>query len=453
MNVLIKNADKIITFTEKGLNISSGDILIEGNKIKKVGGAIDCSADRQIMAQNKAVLPGLVNTHHHLYQTFQRNLPQVQDAELFPWLKALYRIWRYIDPEIVYWSSLLGISELLKTGCTTTTDQFYVFPKNAPGELIDAEIEAAKTLGIRFYPTRGSMSLGENEGGLPPDDVVQDEETILKDYERLITTYHDPSPYSMLRIALAPCSPFSVSKELLTLTAEFARQKRVRLHTHLAETKDEEEYCLSKVGMRPLEYLESTGWLGPDVWFAHCIYLNREELEKIRNAGSKIAHCPTSNMRLGSGVAPVPLMLKLGIDVGLAVDGSASNDSSDMLGELRSCLLVHKLTWGVQSITAKQVFQMATVGGAQVLGFPEIGTLEPEKAADLVLIDLNQIGYAGGLSDPLAALIYSGDCHIVDTVIVNGEIVVEKGKVVKIQEEEIIHKANNLSRFMLEKAG
>ncbi|MGB9552879.1 MAG: amidohydrolase family protein, partial [bacterium] len=230
------------------------------------------------------------------------------------------------------------------------------------------------------------------------------------------------------------------------------RQKGVRLHTHLAETKDEEEYCLSKTGMRPLEYLESLGWLGPDVWFAHCIYLNEKELEKIRDSGSKVAHCPTSNMRLGSGVAPVPFMLKLGIDVGLAVDGSASNDSSDMLGEMRSCLLVHKLTWGVRSITAKQVFSMATIGGAQVLGFSQIGTLEPDKAADLVLIDLNQVGYAGSLSDPLAALIYSGDCHLVDTTIVNGEIVVEKGRLVKVQEEEIIRKANQLSRLMLEKA-
>lgn len=452
MNILIKNAHKIITCTDKGVEIISGDILIEGNRIKAVGGEIKTPSDRIIDAKDKVVIPGLVNTHHHLYQTFQRNLPLVQDAKLFPWLKTLYQIWRNIDPEIVYWSALLGMSELLKTGCTTTTDQFYVFPKGAPQDLVDAEIEAAKTVGIRFQPCRGSMSLGESRGGLPPDDVVQDEETILKDCERLIAKYHDPSPYSMLRISLAPCSPFSVSRELLVLTAQLGRKKDVRLHTHLAETRDEEEYCLSRLGMRPLEYLESTGWLGPDVWFAHCIYLTEGELRKIKDTGSKVAHCPTSNMRLGSGVAPVPLMLELGIDVGLAVDGSASNDSSDMLGELRSCLLVHKLTHGVQSITAAKVFQMATVGGARVLGFSEIGAIEPGKAADLVLININQIGYAGALADPLAALIYSGDSHIVDTTIVNGEVVVEEGKVARVQEEEIIRKANELSLLMLEKA-
>lgn len=296
------------------------------------------------------------------------------------------------------------------------------------------------------------MSLGESKGGLPPDDVVQDEEEILKDCERLISRYHDPSPLSMLRISLAPCSPFSVSRELLVLSQELARKHGVRLHTHLAETKDEENFCLEKFGMRPLEYLERNGWFGEDVWFAHCIYLNDHELQRIKDAGSKVAHCPTSNMRLGSGVAPVPKMLRMGIDVGLAVDGSASNDSSDMLGELRNCLLVHKLTGGVTSISAPQIFQMATVGGARVLGFSEIGTIEPGKAADLVLIDVNQIGYAGALSDPLGALIYTGDSHIVDTAIVNGEVVVEKGRILKADEEEIIERANDLSQKMVQKA-
>ncbi|MCR4429057.1 MAG: 8-oxoguanine deaminase [Caldiserica bacterium] len=452
MEILIKNAYRIITWTEDGLKSFSGDILIEGRVIKKIGKDLNSSSAKIIPGEGKIVIPGLVNTHHHLYQTFQRNLPLTQDSELFPWLKTLYQIWRYLDPEIVYWSALLGMAELLKTGCTTTTDQFYVFPRGAPKDLIDAEIEAGKKIGIRFQPCRGSMSLGESKGGLPPDDVVQDEEEILEDCERLISRYHDPSPFSMLRISLAPCSPFSVSRELLILSQELARKHGVRLHTHLAETKDEEDFCLEKFGMRPLEYLERTGWFGPDVWYAHCIYLNDEELRRIKEAGSKVAHCPTSNMRLGSGVAPIPKMLKMGIEVGLAVDGSASNDSSDMLGELRNCLLVHKLTCGVTSISAAQILQMATVGGARVLGFEEIGTIEPGKAADLVLIDANQIGYAGALSDPLGALIYAGDSHIVDTTIVNGEILVEKGRIVKADEDEIINRANELSRKMLQKA-
>ena len=452
MITLIKNARHIITFKKDELLSLTGDILIEGNRLAVVGGEVKAHANKVIDAKDKLVIPGLVNTHHHLYQTFQRNVPLVQDVELFPWLRALYQIWRFIDPEVVYWSALLGLGELLKTGCTTTTDHFYVFPKGVDLKLIDAEIEAAKKLGIRFQPCRGSMSLGESMGGLPPDDVVQDEDAIMLDCERLISSFHDPSPFSMLRISLAPCSPFSVSTELLKLTAEFGRKMGVRLHTHLAETRDEKEYCLSRFGMRPLEYLESTGWLGEDVWFAHCVYLNEQELRKMRDAGAKVAHCPTSNMRLGSGVAPVPIMLEMGIDVGLAVDGSASNDSSNMLGELRSCLLVHKLTSGTSSLGAKKVFKMATVGGAKALGFPEIGTLEPGKAADLVIIDLNQLGYAGAQSDPLAALIYCGDSHIVEHTIVNGEIIVERGKLVRAKEEEIIKQANKLSSLMLEKA-
>ncbi len=318
--------------------------------------------------------------------------------------------------------------------------------------MIDAEIEAARLLGIRFMPCRGSMSLGESAGGFPPDDVIQDEETILADCQRLIDRYHDPAPYSMLRIALAPCSPFSVSRSLLEKSAEMGRQHGVRLHTHLAETRDEERFCLERVGRRPLAYLEDTGWSGPDVWFAHCIYLNEEELQRMADAGSKVAHCPTSNMRLGSGVAPVPRMSELGIDVGLAVDGSASNDSSDMLGEVRNCLLVHKLTHGVSSIGAEQALRLATAGGGAVLGFPEIGSLEVGKAADLALIDLNQMGYAGGLCDPLAALVFCGDNHLVKATVVNGRVVVRDGRLVGLPEEQIIQQANRLSRYMQEQA-
>jgi 8-oxoguanine deaminase len=448
----IRNASCILTLNSRGTRCS-GDVLIEGNRLVQVGGQIETTAEEVIDATGCVVFPGLVNTHHHLYQTFQRNLPGIQDSELFPWLRALYRVWRYLDPETVYWSALLGIGELLLTGCTTTTDQFYVFPKGVDPRLIDAEIEAARALGIRFQPCRGSMSLGESTGGLPPDDVVQDEETILADCERLVGQYHDPHPFAMLRIAFAPCSPFSVSRGLLRDSVTLARRHGVHLHTHLAETREEERFCLERFGKRPLSYLEEAGWSGSDVWFAHSIYLNEEELQRIAHAGSKVAHCPTSNMRLGSGVAPVPRMLELAIDVGLAVDGSASNDSSDMLGEVRNCLLVHKLTHGVASMSAEQALRLATKGGAAVLGFPEIGTLEKGKAADLAMIDLDRIGYAGGLSDPLATLIYCGDCHLVKTTIVNGRVVVRDGHLVGMDEELIVRQANRLSRRMQEQAG
>jgi 8-oxoguanine deaminase len=449
--LLVRNASVILTLDQAG-HRTSGDLVIQGNRLVQVGGQASAPADEVLDASGCIVFPGLINTHHHLYQTYQRNLPGVQDAELFPWLRRLYQVWRSIDPETVYWSAALGIGELLLTGCTTTTDQFYVFPRMTEPHLIDAEIEAAQSLGIRFMPCRGSMSLGESAGGLPPDDVVQDEETILADCQRLIDRYHDPAPYSMLRIALAPCSPFSVSRSLLEKSAEMGRREGVRLHTHLAETRDEERFCLERIGRRPLAYLEEAGWSGSDVWFAHCIYLNEEELQRMADAGSKVAHCPTSNMRLGSGVAPIPRMRELGIDVGLAVDGSASNDSSDMLGEVRNCLLVHKLTHGVSSMSAEQALRLATSGGGAVLGIPEIGSLEFGKAADLALIDLNQLGYAGALSDPLAALVYTGDNHLVKATVVNGRVVVRDGRLVGLAEEQIILQANRLSRHMQEQA-
>ena len=358
--LLIKNCRLVATFDDRFTELHGADIYIEGHRIAGVGRRLRPRAPgRVIDGAGKVATPGFVNTHHHLYQTFQRNVPYVQNAELFDWLVTLYEIWREVDPEIVRTSALVGLGELLLTGCTATSDHFYVFPRKAGGELLDEEIRAARQIGIRFLATRGSMSRGRSRGGLPPDDVVQREEDILADCERVIGKYHDPSPDSMCRIGLAPCSPFSVTSGLLKQTADFARKKGVRLHTHLAETRDEEAFCLKTHRMRPFEYMESVGWVGPDVWFAHAVFLNGREIRRMAKTGTGVAHCPASNQRLGSGIAPVPQMLAAGVPVGLGVDGSASNDSSDMLGELRSALLLHRVLGGASAITTESVFRMA----------------------------------------------------------------------------------------------
>lgn len=459
--LLIKNVKVIATMDDKKTRIENGAIYIEDNVIKDVGTTEELEERylrtpnpelRTINATNKVALPGLINTHHHLYQTLNRNIPAVQDAELFDWIKILYEIWREITPEGVYVSAQVGIGELLLTGCTTTVDQFYIFPKDKPKDLIDYEIKAAKEIGIRFHPCRGSMSLGKSKGGLPPDNLVQSEEEILKDSERLVSKYHDPKEFSMLRIALAPCSPFSVTKELLRETINFARKKKVRCHTHIAETLDEEKYCLETHKMRPLAYMESLGWLGGDVWFAHGIHLNDEEIRLLSKTKTGIAHCPTSNLRLGSGIAPVRKMLDEGVRVSLAVDGSASNDSSDMLGELRQCLLIHRIKSGIESMPVDDVLWMATRGGAQILGRDDIGSIEVGKAADIILIDTKKLGHAGGMHDPVGAILFSGDSHIVDTTIVNGKILVENGKLLNLDEEKVIDKANKIASEMLKQA-
>lgn len=458
--LLIKNIKVIATMDDKKTRIENGAIYIEDNIIKDVSPTKQVisriqhpgSSIQTIDASDKVALPGLINTHHHLYQTLNRNIPAVQDAKLFDWIKMLYEIWREITPEGVYVSAQVGMGELLLTGCTTTVDQFYVFPKDKPKDLIDYEIKAAKEIGIRFHPCRGSMSLGKSEGGLPPDDLVQSEEEILRDSERLINKYYDPKEFSMLRVALAPCSPFSVTKELLKETIDFARKKKVRCHTHIAETLDEEKYCLETHKMRPLVYMESLGWLGEDVWFAHGIHLNDDEIKLLSKTKTGIAHCPTSNLRLGSGIAPVRRMLDEGVKISLAVDGSASNDSSDMLGELRQCLLIHRIKSGIESMPVDDVLWMATRGGAEVLGRDDIGSIEVGKVADIILIDIKNLGYAGGMHDPIAAILFSGNSHIVDTTIVNGKILVQNGKLLNLDEEKVISRANKIASEMLKRA-
>ncbi|MFZ1947171.1 MAG: amidohydrolase family protein, partial [bacterium] len=349
-------------------------------------------------------------------------------------------------------STLVACGELLKTGCTTSSDNLYVFPRGKSSRFIDVEIEAASKMGMRFHPTRGSMSRGEAQGGLPPDVVVQTEQEIIEDCDRLISLHHDPAPGAMVRIALAPCSPFSVSEEILVETARFARERGVLIHTHLAETEDETAYCLEKYGVRPLELMERSGWLGPDVWFAHGVHFTDSELDLLASTGTGICHCPTSNMRLGSGRARVPDMLKRGIRVGLGVDGSASNDSSDMLGELRNCFLVQRLAGGSSAISAREVLRLATRGGASLLGRDDIGVIEPGRPADLIGVDVTDISHAGALHDYLASLVLCGASHVTDLTIVQGKVVVRRGELATVDEQEVVAKANEAARRMMRAA-
>jgi cytosine/adenosine deaminase-related metal-dependent hydrolase len=452
--LLLKDIYHLATMNDEGARLAGVDVLIEGNRISLIEASINPPhGARVIDCSSMLVMPGLVNLHHHFYQTLQRNVPPAQNQKLFDWLTTLYDIWEGLSVDAVRASTRLACAELLLTGCTMASDQMYVFPSGVHDELIDVEIGEARTLGIRFHPTRGSMSRGRSQGGLPPDSVVQKEEDILRDSERLIEQHHDPEPFSMTRVALAPCSPFSVTDRLMKETAEFARDKGVLLHTHLAETEDETRFCVETHGKRPLACMVELGWVGTDVWFAHGVHFNSVELDLLAETGTGIAHCPTSNMRLSSGVAKVPEMLERGVRVGLAVDGSASNDTSDMLGELRSCLLVQLLTYGPDAVTAEQVARMATRAGADILGRDEIGSIEVGKAADIIAVDMSRMGYAGAVSDPLAAIVYAGLDHRVDYTIVNGEVVVDGGKLVHADEEEIAVTANEASIRMLEVAG
>ncbi|MCK5106647.1 MAG: amidohydrolase family protein, partial [Elusimicrobiales bacterium] len=366
---------------------------------------------------------------------------------LFDWLVYLYEIWKNIDEEAIFYSSLLAMGELLLTGCTTSSDHLYLFPKNNSENFIDREIEAASEIGIRFHAARGSMSRGVSDGGLPPDDVVQKEDVIMKDCERLVDKYHNKDKFAMTRVLLAPCSPFSVTTELLKITALMAKKWDIKIHTHLAETCDEDDFCIKLHKMRPLDYMESVGWLeNGNAWFAHCVYINEEEAGRMAKTGTGVAHCPSSNLRLGSGIAPIRMFLDKKVPVGLAVDGSASNDSSDMLAELRQAMLVHRIKSGAASMPARDVFRMATRGGAEILGRNDIGSLEEGKAADIAVFDLSGIEFAGSVSDPLASLLYCGMNHKTKYTIVNGKIVVKDGKLVNIDEEKLAEKANKISK-------
>jgi cytosine/adenosine deaminase-related metal-dependent hydrolase len=435
--------------------LPDGYVLVEDDRIVATGAGAPpagTEADRRIDARGKVVLPGLVNTHHHLPQTLTRNVRSVQEAPLFRWLQELYLVWRHADADAVDAAARVGLGELLLTGCTTSTDHLYLFPRGQE-RLIDVEIAAARDLGIRFQPTRGSMSRGHSQGGLPPDDVVQDEDAILADSRRLIREYHDPKPRAMTRVALAPCSPFSVTDDLMRRTADLARAESVRLHTHLAETLDENEFCLQVYGCRPAEYLRRLGWLGRDVWLAHCVHLDDDEVGLFGETGTGVAHCPSSNFRLGSGIAPVRKMLDARVPVGLGVDGSASNDTSNMLAEARQALLAHRVNADPGAwITAEEALWMATRGGALCLGRDDIGSLEPGRAADLILIDQRRLSYADSGDDPLAALVFSPWPEPVDTVMVNGRIVVEGGELVGVDVPALVERADRIAAALRDRA-
>ncbi len=365
--LLIKNIRYLVTNDSEDTVIKNTNLVIQDGVIVSIGKDEE-SADEVVDASGMIAFPGLINAHHHLYQMFTRNLPQVQNMELFDWLKTLYEMWKYIDDEVVYYSSAVGMGQLIKTGCTTCFDHHYVFPQSRSENFIDLQFEAAKMLGIRMHVSRGSMSLSKKDGGLPPDSVVQTTDAILEDSQRLVNKFHDPKPYSMRQVALAPCSPFSVTPELMKETAALARTLGVRLHTHLAETRDEEVFVREKYRMTPLEFMQSLDWVGSDVWFAHGIYFSERELELLAKTGTGVCHCPISNMKLSSGVAKVAKMIELGVPVGLGVDGSASNDGSDMLEELRVAYLLHRLQDGAKAPTGAQIFKLATQGRAKLLG-------------------------------------------------------------------------------------
>lgn len=449
---LIKNAKAIVTVDNSDQVFRNANMLIKDHQIEYIG-MEDKEADHVIDASHLFIYPGLINTHHHLYQTFTRNLSQVQNMELFDWLTTLYEIWRYLDEDSIYYSSLTGMGELLRYGCTTCFDHHYVFPKNGSENFIDMQFAAAEKLGIRMHASRGSMSRGKSDGGLPPDDLVQDISIILEDSERLVKKYHDPSQFSMRQVALAPCSPFSVTTELLTESAVLARQLGVRLHTHLCETKDEEQFCLDLFGQRPLDYMESCGWMGEDVWFAHGIHFNDDELQQLADTKTGVAHCPASNMKLASGVCRVPKMLELGIPLGLAVDGSASNDNSNMMSEIRTSYLLHRLHYSEKAPTGYDILKIATRGSAGLLGRNDIGSLEKGKAADFFAIDTSSLEFVGADEDPANLLGTVGIAHPAKFVFVQGKLVSEDGVLINIDESDVAANARKKVDEILSKAG
>jgi 8-oxoguanine deaminase len=407
--------------------IADGHVVCEDGRIAAVGeGPAPAPPDgaRRIDGRGKLATPGLVNCHHHLYQHATRGY--AQQATLFEWLVALYPVWAHIDDDVVAAAARAGLAALARSGCSTSTDHHYIFPRHA-GDLLAVEVEAARAVGLRFHPSRGAMDLGRSKGGLPPDEVVEERDAILAACSEAIDHFHDPSPGAMVRIALAPTSPFSVSTELMSETAELARARGVRLHTHLAETDDEEQFCLERFGRRPLEYLDGVGWLGDDVWLAHCVHLDEDETRRMGATGTGVAHCPTSNGRLGAGIAPVASLLAAGAPVGLGVDGAASNECGELVDELRAALLLARVSGGPAALTARQALELATRHGARCLGRDdELGHLSVGALADVALWELADAGHAG-IADPVAALAF-GPTRAVDALLVGGALVVEDGE-------------------------
>jgi cytosine/adenosine deaminase-related metal-dependent hydrolase len=447
--LLLKNADVLVRMDDERERIADGGLFVRDNFIEQVGptSELPAEADEVIDANGMIVLPGLVNTHHHLYQTLTRAVPGTQDATLFQWLKTLYNIWAGMTPDAVYTSALVGLSELMLSGCTTASDHLYIYPPGN-GYRIDDEIRAAQEIGVRFQPCRGSMSLGESDGGLPPDSVVENEDDILADTRRAIETYHDPDPGAMVRIVVAPCSPFSVTPDLMRESAALARSYGVRLHTHLAETLDEEAFCLEQFGQRPVAYAQELGWMGEDVWHVHCVHLNQAEVNLFAETGTGVCHCPSSNMRLASGIAPVRAMLDAGVSVAVGVDGSASNDSSHLLAEARMAMLLQRVRGEPDALSAEEALWMATRGGARVLGRDDIGELSPGKVADVIGLRLDRLAYAGALHDPLAALVFCQPQQV-DLSIIDGDTVIKAGQLLTIDRGPVIERHNRISRALV----
>jgi 8-oxoguanine deaminase len=453
--LLITNAEVIVTMDDQRRELRGGSLLVRGPRVEAIWPAGEMppgtAADATIDAAGHAVLPGLVNTHHHMYQSLTRAIPAAQDAELFTWLKTLYPIWAGLTPEMVQVSTQVAMAELLLSGCTTSSDHLYLYPN---GVRLDDSIEAAAQIGMRFHAARGSMSVGESAGGLPPDRLVEDEAAILADTQRLIEQHHDHGRYAMLRVVAAPCSPFSVSTGLMKDSAALARSLGTRLHTHLAENDHDVAYSRARFGMTPTEYAESVGWLGDDVWHAHCVKLDPAGIAAFAASGTGVAHCPCSNMRLASGIAPVRRMLDAGVPVGLGVDGSASNDGAHLLGEARTAMLLARVgkalepfgcDTGPAEMTARAMLEVATRGGARVLGRDDIGHLAPGMAADLALFDLRTLGFAGGaVHDPVAALLLCAPAQAAYTI-VNGRVVVRQGQLATVELGPLLERHNRLA--------
>jgi len=441
--LLIKNARVVVTMDEQRREIDNGAIYVRGNVIEQVGPTSELpqSADEVIDASGHVVIPGLVNTHHHMYQSLTRVIPTAQNGELFNWLTNLYPIWANLDSEMVHVSTLTAMSELILSGCTTSSDHLYIYPNDCR---LDDSIEAAAKIGMRFHAARGSMSVGQSKGGLPPDCVVEDEKAILRDTQRLIETYHDAGRHAMQRIVVAPCSPFSVSRDLMKEAASLARSHGVSLHTHLAENVNDIAYCREKFNMTPAEYAEDCGWVGHDVWHAHCVQLDDDGVYMFAKTGTGIAHCPCSNMRLASGIAPIRKMIDAGVPVGLGVDGSASNDGAHMLGEVRQAMLLQRVGYGPDAMTARQALELATLGGARVLNRDDIGAIKSGMSADIVMFKLDQVGFAGALHDPVAALVFCTPANVSHSII-NGRIVVKDGILQTIDLPLIIERHNQLA--------
>ena len=456
--LLIKHA-YIVTMDNRQREIPDGGLFVRDGFIEQVGPTPELPAegDEFLDLSGHVLLPGLVNTHHHFYQTLTRVVPPAQDANLFNWLKTLYPIWARLTPDDIFISTQTALTELALSGCTTASDHLYLFPN---GSRLDDEIAAAKETGLRLQASRGSMSLSEKDGGLPPDSVVDTEEAILKDSQRLIETYHDPNPGAFTQIVLAPCSPFSVTSDLMRASAVLAREYGVHLHTHLAETEDEEQFCLDMFGHRPVGYMQAVNWIGDDVWFAHAVWVDNKEIDVFAEHKCGVAHCPTSNMRLASGIAPVREYRAAGVNVGLGVDGSASNDGSNLLAEVRQAFLLSRVREGITGyslsnepnrklMTAREALYLGTRGGAAVLGRTDIGSLEPGKCADFFAVDLDRIEFSGGaVHDPVSAVVFCQPVRV-DYTVVGGRFVVREGSVVTLDERKLVEKHNKAAERLL----